>query len=85
MVSIGSLGTGAGPWRGTRSLRVLLRYVQTRSAVLRPRSVESLVNDLLLFAEYLTASQPGIASLRQLRRDHVESYLTSNRTRPPGG
>jgi integrase len=62
--------------------RVLLRYVQTRAAVLRPRSVESLVNDLLPFAEYLTASQPGITSLRQLRRDHIEGYLTWNRTRP---
>ncbi len=62
--------------------RVLLRYVQTRAAVLRPRSVESLVNDLLPFAEYLTASHPGITSLRQLRRDHVEGYLTWNRTRP---
>ena len=62
--------------------QVLLRYVQTRAAVLRPKSVESLVNDLLPFAEYLTASQPGITSLRQLRRDHVESYLTWNRTRP---
>jgi hypothetical protein len=62
--------------------RVLLRYVQTRAAVLRPRSVESLVNDLLPFAEYLSASQPGITSLRQLRRDHVESYLTWNRSRP---
>ena len=62
--------------------RVLLRYVQTRAAVLRPKSVESLVNDLLPFAEYLTARQPGITSLRQLGRDHVESYLTWNRTRP---
>jgi len=62
--------------------RVLLRYVQTRAAVLRPKSVESLVNDLLPFAEYLTARQPGITSLRQLRRDHVEGYLTWNRTRP---
>jgi integrase len=62
--------------------RVLLRYVQTRAAVLRPKSVENLVNDLLPFAEYLTARQPGITSLRQLRRDHVEGYLTWNRTRP---
>jgi integrase len=62
--------------------RVLLRYVQTRAAVLRPRSVESLVNDLLPFAEYLTARQPAITSLRQLRRDHIEGYLTWNRTRP---
>ena len=62
--------------------RVLLRYVQTRAAVLRPRSVESLVNDLLPFAEYLTARQPAITSLRQLERDHIEGYLTWNRTRP---
>ena len=33
---------------------VLLRYVQTRASVLRPRSVESLVNDLLPFAEFLS-------------------------------
>jgi len=61
--------------------QVLLRYVQTRAAVLRPKSVESLVNDLLPFAEYLTACQPGITSLRQLTRSHVEGYLTWNRTR----
>jgi hypothetical protein len=62
--------------------QVLLRYVQTRAAVLPPKSVESLVNDLLPFAEYLTACQPGITSLRQLTRGHVEGYLTWNRTRP---
>ena len=62
--------------------QVLLRYVQARTAVLRPRSVESLVNDLLPFAEHLTACQPGITSLRQLERIHVEGYLTWNRTRP---
>jgi hypothetical protein len=39
--------------------RVLLRYIQARAAVLRPKSVESLVNDLLPFAEYLTASHPA--------------------------
>jgi integrase len=61
--------------------QVLLRYVQTRAAVLRPKSVESLVNDLLPFAEYLTACQPGITSLRQLTRGHIEGYLTWNRTR----
>jgi integrase len=82
------------PWAGTLEQRfadvamapeirrVLLRYVRTRAAVLRPRSVESLASDLLPFAEYLTASQPAITSLRQLRRDHVESYLTWNRSRP---
>ena len=62
--------------------RALLRYVQTRAAVLRPKSVESLVNDLLPFAEYLTAHHPGITSLGQLERGHIESYLAWSRTRP---
>jgi len=62
--------------------RALLRYVRTRAAVLRPKSVESLVNDVLPFAEYLTARHPGITSLRQLERRHIEDYLTWNRTRP---
>ena len=55
--------------------QVLLRYVQARSAVLRPKSVESLVNDLLPFADYLAAYHPAITSLRQLHRDHIEGYL----------
>lgn len=61
---------------------VLLRYVQTRASVLRPRSVESLVNDLLPFAEFLTAQHPEVASLRDLQRGHVEEFLVWNRTRP---
>ena len=36
----------------------LLRYVRVRAAVLRPRSVETLVNDLLPFGEYLSARHP---------------------------
>jgi integrase len=62
--------------------RVLLRYVQARAAVLRPRSVESLVNDLLPFAGYLTARHPEVTTLRRLERGHIEGYLTWNRTRP---
>jgi integrase len=62
--------------------RPLLRYVQTRAAVLRPKSVESLVDDLLPFAEYLTARHPGITCLRQLDRGQIEGYLAWNRTRP---
>jgi len=61
---------------------VLLRYVQTRASVLRPRSVESLVNDLLPFAEFLTAQHPEVTSLRDLQRSHVEEFLIWNRTRP---
>jgi len=62
--------------------RVLLRYVQARAAVLRPRSVESVVNDLLPFAGYLTARHPEVTTLRRLERGHIEGYLTWNRTRP---
>jgi hypothetical protein len=66
----------------TEIRRVMLRYVQSRQAVLRPKSVESLVNDLLTFAEYLTAHHPDVISLRRLERGHVEGCLTWNRTRP---
>jgi integrase len=62
--------------------QVLLRYVQARSAVLRPKSVESLVNDLLPFADYLSSHHPAITSLRQLQRGHIEGYLAWHRTRP---
>ncbi len=50
--------------------------------MLRPRSVESLVNDLLPFAEFLTAQHPDVTSLRDLQRSHVEEFLIWNRTRP---
>lgn len=41
----------------------LLRYVTTRACVMRPRTVESLVNDLLPFAEFLTAHHSDVADL----------------------
>jgi hypothetical protein len=59
----------------------LVRYIRVRAAVLRPKSVESLVNDLLPFAEYLTAHHPQLTSLRELDRGCVEGYLGWNRTR----
>jgi integrase len=62
--------------------RALLHYVRTRAAVLRPKTVESLLNDLLPFGEYLSARHCGITSLRQLERGHIEGYLAWNRTRP---
>lgn len=61
---------------------VLLRYVKTRASVLRPRSVESLVNDLLPFAEFFTAHHPEVTSLRSLQRSHLEEFLSWNRNRP---
>ena len=59
----------------------LLRYVTTRASVMRPRTVESLVNDLLPFAEFLTAHHRDVATLASLQRSHIEEFLTWNRTR----
>ncbi len=59
----------------------LLRYVTLRSAVLRPKSVESLINDLLPFAEFLHHQYPELAGLAQLERRHVEAFLLHNRSR----
>jgi integrase len=61
--------------------QTLLRYIGVRAAVLRPKSVESLINDLLPFAEYLTAHHPDVISLRELDRSCIEGYLKWNRTR----
>jgi site-specific recombinase XerD len=59
----------------------LVRYIQVRAAVLRPKSVESLINDLLPFAEYLTTHHPEITCLSKLNRAYVEGYLAWHRTR----
>jgi len=59
----------------------LLRYVTVRVAVLRPKSAESLINDLLPFADYLTTNHPEVTSLEDLDRSHIEGFLVWNRTR----
>lgn len=59
----------------------LLRYVRVRAAVLRPKSVESLINDLLPFGEYLNVHHPQLIGLHQLDRACIEGFLSYNRTR----
>ena len=59
----------------------MVRYVEARAAVLAPKSVESLINDLIPFGEFLAERHPDIVSLRQLDRRHVEGFLAYNRTR----
>ena len=61
--------------------KTFLRYVTVRSAVARPSTVDCLINDLLPFAEYITAHAPEIRHLHQLRRHHIEAYLIWNRHR----
>jgi hypothetical protein len=48
--------------------RVMIAYVNARSAVLSRSSVDGLVNALVPFGEFLAAHHPTVGSLRQLER-----------------
>ena len=61
--------------------RVMLRYLEARSAVLRPSTVSSLCDALAVFGEYLAEQHPEVTSLRQLDRGHIEGFLAANATR----
>ena len=91
-VSTSRRGAGRGPapgaalrrrgdGRGDPGRAAALR-ADPRQRCCGPSSVESLVNDLLPFAEFLTAHHPEVTSLRDLQRSHVEEFLAWNRTRP---
>ncbi len=56
--------------------RTVTRYVQARSAVLAHKSVESLINDLIPFATFITDTFPDVGTISQLDRAHVEAFLT---------
>jgi integrase len=59
----------------------MIRYVQSRAAVLAASSVDGLVNDLVPFGTFLTEQHRDIVTLAQLDRDHIEEFLSYNRTR----
>ena len=59
----------------------MVRYVTARAAVLEDTTVDSLVNDLIPFGEFLAGQHPHVVSLRQLDREHIEGYLAYIRTR----
>lgn len=59
----------------------LLAYVEARSAVVRPKTLEKLTSALAIFGEFLTERFPEVTSLRQLERHHVEAYLAWTATR----
>ncbi|MGB3830185.1 MAG: tyrosine-type recombinase/integrase [Ornithinimicrobium sp.] len=61
--------------------RTMLRYLQARAAVLRPSTVSSLCDALVVFGEHLAATHPEITSMRQLDRAHIEDFLAANATR----
>jgi integrase len=59
--------------------RTIARYIEARSAVLAPKTLESLIDDLAPLAEFLSDQFPEIASFCQLERRHIEAFLTWNR------
>ncbi len=61
--------------------RSMLRYLQARAAVLRPSTVSSLCDALVVFGEHLATTHPEVTSLRQLDRPHIEGFLAANATR----
>lgn len=61
--------------------RVMIAYVNVRSAVLSRSSIHGLVDALVPFGEFLTVHHPEVGSFRQLERADVEEYLVWNRTR----
>jgi len=60
--------------------RTIGRYIHTRAAVVTPKTIESIINDLVPLAEFLTDRFPEIGSVDQLERRHIEAFLTWNRT-----
>ena len=74
--------TTPGHRRATEDPRVVLRYLKTVAATLRPNTVELRTDSLITFAEYLAAHHPGVRSLPQLTREHMEGFLTYNHGRP---
>ena len=77
----GSLARRFEPVAAPEIRRAMLRYVNTRSAVLSRSSVGGLVDALIPFGEFLANHHPEIKSLRQLQRCHIEQWLVWNRTR----
>lgn len=60
----------------------LLRYLEVRSTVLRPKTIEKLTSALAIFGEFLGERYPELRSVRGLERRHIEAFLswTAGRT-----
>ena len=76
---------GEGPTSRERRLKVvgaaeirrtILRYLELRSGVLRPATIEKLLSSLAIFGEFLTDRYPELTSLAHLERSQIEAYFT---------
>ena len=59
----------------------LLTYLDARSAVLRPKTIDKLTSALGIFGEFLTDRFPDLDSIAKLERRHTEAFLTWTSTR----
>lgn len=59
----------------------ILDYLDARSAVLRPKTIDKLTSALAVFGEFVCDTFPELVSIEQLERRHVEAFLTWTSTR----
>jgi integrase len=59
----------------------ILNYLDARSAVLRPKTIDKLTSALAVFGEFVTDAFPELVSIEQLERRHIEAFLTWTSTR----
>ena len=55
--------------------RVMVHYLQTMSATLRPKTITERAACFVVFTEWLGQAEPQVTSLRQLTRAHLEAFL----------
>jgi len=60
----------------------ILAYLEARSAVVRPKTLDKLTSALAIFGEFIGEHFPEVGSVGQLDRHHVEAFLTWTATRP---
>jgi integrase len=61
--------------------RTILAYLDARSTVVRPKTIDKLTSALAIFGEFIGEQFPELVSLSQLERHHVEAFLTWTSTR----
>jgi integrase len=59
----------------------ILAYLEARSAVVRPKTLDKLTSALAIFGEFIGEHFPELDSLSALERHHVEAFLTWTSTR----
>jgi hypothetical protein len=61
--------------------QTIVTYLDARSVVLRPKTIEKRTSALAIFGEFLSERFPELTTLAALKRHHVEAFLTWTATR----